>query len=179
MRDRQQGVLDCFLLKKIFRVQNQVQLDNDLILDVHNTHLYPFDTYLVSTSLRVTTSNSSVKDLPVSIIGLPVIKYTPSFTISSRSADILVPVDEDKELGKHLELEIRRPAHARAYTMLVFGINWAHCHVSMGIVLLAILRRERASSRQISKQVIGAFAIMMAIPQLRSVMPDAPGLDGK
>ncbi|KAL5482760.1 hypothetical protein ACEPAI_9354 [Sanghuangporus weigelae] len=142
--------------------QAQVQFDDDIVLDVHDTRLYPFDTYLVSTSLRVTSSNSSMKDIPISIIGIPVIKQMPSFTMSSLDTDISIIVEEDKFPGKHFEIQIKRPAHARL----------------CGIAFLTILQRNRVGSKEMLKRVLGAHAILIVIPQLRATMPDAPGLDG-
>ena len=120
-----------------------------------------------------------MKDVPVSVIGIPVIKEMPSFTITSFDTDISITIDEDRFPARQLEVKIERPAHARLYAMIIFGINWAFCHFSCGIALISVFQRSQVGSKDMLKRVLGAHAILIVIPQLRETMPDAPGHDGK
>ncbi|EJC98157.1 uncharacterized protein FOMMEDRAFT_162515 [Fomitiporia mediterranea MF3/22] len=158
-------------------VQAHVQFDNDLVLDVHDSRLYPFDSYLVSTSIRATTSNSSVKDIPMPIVGMPVVEHMPSFTMTSRDTDVVLVMDEDNTPARHIEIRIRRPAHARVYAMLIFGINWAFCHYCIGMMLLSIFQGHHAG-KEVLKRFASSLLVLFVIPQLRGAMPDAPGFDG-
>ncbi|THH10477.1 hypothetical protein EW145_g1307 [Phellinidium pouzarii] len=175
-------------------VQAQIQFDSDHVLDVHNTRLYPFDTYLVSTSIRVTSSNSTTKDVPASLTGLPVLKVTSSFSITSRDTAIVVVVNREEAPARHLELSIRRPGDARAYAMTLFGINWILCHCCIGIGVLSFVQgkqmekytgsdvfvqQKTKGSKDVLKQLAGVLAVLLVIPQLRGAMPDAPGFDGE
>lgn len=145
---------------------------------MHDSRLYPYDTYLVSTSLRATSSNSTMKDISVPIIGMPVVEFMPSFTVSAHDTDVAISVDGDTTDGRLLELRIRRPGHARVYAMLIFGVNWALCHFNLGIALLSALQGSRLMAMGILSRLAGTAIVLLVIPQLRGTMPDSPGFDG-
>ncbi|KAH8114565.1 hypothetical protein DFH11DRAFT_1508952 [Phellopilus nigrolimitatus] len=153
-------------------VHSLIQFDSDHILDVHSARLYPFDTYLISFYMRATSSNSSDKDIPTSIIGLPVLGLSPSFSISSFDTEVSILVDDSEQPAMHLQMSIVRPGDARTYAMLIFGINWILSHFNFGIVILTMIQNKRTDAL---KQLAGVLAVLLVIPQLRDVMPDGPG----
>lgn len=76
--------------------------------------------------------------------------------------------------ARDIDLWVQRPGQARGFAMLLFGINWMLTHITIGHVLLA---RRLVDTTSKVKHLISAFAILLAIPQLRNSMPDSPGLD--
>lgn len=167
------------------RIQALIQFDSDHVLDVHNTRLYPFDTYLVSTSLRVSTSTSSDEEVPVTLSSLPVLREVSSFSIEAQDSLLLTG---DGFPARHLELRVHRPRSAKAYAMLLFSTNWLLCHFNLAIVALYAFRTfgtdghsssKEGRSKGATKLLAGVLAVLLVIPQLRDAMPDAPGFDGK
>lgn len=174
-------------------MQSLVQFDSDHVLDVHDARLYPFDTYLLTTSFRATISGH---DTRVPISRLIVIKVTPSFIVSSVDTAIAMFVDGVEEQARFLELRVRRPADARFYTMILFGINWILSHFNFGFVVLRAFHSDENhknvsgvsnssatdkynGTKEAVKQLAGVLAALLVIPQLRDAMPDAPGFDGE
>ena len=168
-----------------------MQFDSDHVLDVHNQYLYPFDTYLVTSTLRITIPglNSSVAQ-SIPIIAMPVIKFSSSFTFVSADTDVQAVSNGTVINERLLEIRIERPGDSRTYAVFLFGINWVLSHFNFAIVVLSVMQgRKRASllrntpvrphkSKDALKQLAGALAVLLVIPQLRDAMPDAPGFDG-
>ena len=168
-----------------------MQFDSDHVLDVHNQYLYPFDTYLVTSTLRITIPglNSSVAQ-SIPIIAMPVLKCSYSFTFASSDSDVQAVSNGTVINERLLEIRIERPGDSRTYAVFLFGINWVLSHFNFAIVVLSVMQgRKRASllrnspvrphkSRDALKQLAGALAVLLVIPQLRDAMPDAPGFDG-
>ncbi|KAF8895510.1 hypothetical protein BD779DRAFT_733867 [Infundibulicybe gibba] len=154
-------------------VQNLVQFDSDHILDVHEARLYPFDTYFLSSTIRAVSSDNQT----IPIRKLATIDITSNFLIQTTDMESYsTPFSNDtQEMSRDLDMRIRRPSEARAFTLLLFGVSWILTHVTVGHVVLA---RRLTGVRSILKHLISAGAILVALPQLRNSMPDAPGLDG-
>ena len=58
----------------------------------------------------------------------------------------------------------------------MFAVNWMLAHATIGFLLLA-MHAERSS--RVPLLLVMTFVILLAIPQIRNSMPDAPGYDGK
>ena len=168
-------------------MQNLIQFDSDHVLDVHAARFYPFDTYKLTTALRIETVNATLNDdsnLPIPISAIPVLKYTASWISPSsyQQGSIVISRDGPPQVvpASQLEIKISRPGSARAYAMLLFGINWVLAHCSFGIVALG--KTEAGPIvflyEDSLKQLAAAVGILLVIPQLRGAMPDAPGFDG-
>ncbi|KAG1844665.1 hypothetical protein DFJ58DRAFT_802371 [Suillus subalutaceus] len=144
---------------KRHRIENLVRFDCDYTLDVHKARLYPFDTYLLASTLRaVNASNTTVP-----IRKLSTIEQVTSFLVAI--SDFLLAT---------FDLYVTRPGQLRFYTLLLFGINWMLSHITVGHVILA---RRLVDIRSMTKHLVSAFAILLVIPQLRNSMPDSPDLD--
>ena len=151
------------------------QFDADHVLDVHEARFYPFDTYLLTTSIRaVSTADNAT--LPIQ--SLSTISLTSNFeTISTDVARFVIASNGDSTVpARDLNLLITRPAEARAYTLLLFGSSWMLAHATL---CLAALGWRADRQEKVLQYLVVAFAITLLIPQMRNAMPDAPGFDGK
>lgn len=152
------------------RIENLVRFDSDHTLDVHNARLYPFDTYLLASTLRaVDASNTTVP-----IRKLSTIQQVTSFLVATSDVESYEIINGTQVPTRDFDLYVTRPAQLRFYTLLLFGVNWMLSHVTVGHVLLA---RRLVDIRSMTKHLVSAFAILLVIPQLRKSMPDSPALD--
>lgn len=152
------------------RIQNLVQFDSDHVLDVHEARLYPFDTYILSSTFRAADINNN--SIPIRKIFT--IDITSSFDIQTN--DVASFIDEVVDIpSRDFDMIVNRPSSARAIVLTMFGIAWILTHLTIGHVILAA-RLEGV--KPMIKHLLSAGAIVIAIPQLRQSMPDAPGLDG-
>ncbi|KAF8073698.1 hypothetical protein FPV67DRAFT_1365773, partial [Lyophyllum atratum] len=152
-------------------IQNLVQFDSDHVLDVHEARLYPFDTYLLSSTIRAVSFNNET--LPIRKI--VTISGTPSFDIQTKDTESYGALASNTETAsRDIDMRVTRPGSARLFALLLFGLNWVLTHIAIGLVLIS--RRTR-NVRSILKHLIFAGVIVVAIPQLRNSMPDAPGFD--
>ncbi|PFH54074.1 hypothetical protein AMATHDRAFT_53886 [Amanita thiersii Skay4041] len=153
-------------------IQKLVQFDSDHVLDVHNARLYPFDTYMLSSTLHAVTLDN--KTLPIQ--KLATIVDTPSFTIETFDIESYSTLpDHTQKSSRDLDMYIRRPNDARIFTLFLFVINWVLTHITIGHVYLA---RKLQDVQSLIKHLLSAGVILVALPQIRNSMPDAPGLDG-
>ena len=60
--------------------------------------------------------------------------------------------------------------------MMLWIVNWMLTHVTIGFVVLAIKSED---IKRAGLHSLYAFAIVLAIPQIRNAVPDAPDLDGE
>ena len=168
-----------------------MQFDSDHVLDVHNQYLYPFDTYIVTSTLRIVSpSRNGTDQQSIPIISMPIIKFSSSFTFVSADADVQASANGTTINERLLEVRIKRPGDSRAYAIFLFGISWVLSHFNFAIVVLSVMQgRKRVlstknvtqtptKSKDALKQLAGALAVLLVIPQLRDAMPDAPGFDG-
>jgi len=153
--------------------QNYVQFDDDQVLEVHEARFYPFDSYSTSSSLRIV---DAVTNLTIPIHRLLTISVTSSFAISGTDFDGETTLhDGTPNFARDIELSIKRPIEARGYAILLFFVCWMFSHATIAHVVLAYTETE---VNYTFIHLISVFAIIVIIPQLRSSMPDAPGLDG-
>ncbi|KAI0770235.1 hypothetical protein C8Q74DRAFT_1201513 [Fomes fomentarius] len=155
-------------------IQTMFQFDDDHVLDVHLARLYPFDTYhLTSTMLAISVADNQT----VPIQKLATISLTSSFvSISSDSPSFVKMTDGTERPSRDLDLEVFRPADARAFTLLLFGASWMLAHTAIGLVALSW---QLDSAEKVMKYLAATFGLLLLIPQLRNAMPDAPGFDGE
>ncbi|KAI0345843.1 hypothetical protein BDW22DRAFT_1324837 [Trametopsis cervina] len=161
-------------------VQNLYQFDSDHVLDVHEARLYPFDTYHLTLNIRVEVSNTSS---PLPVTRLVTLTDTASFIISSFDTASTVAFQSSSssdELtqspSRDLIVSMKRPGEARFFALMLFGINWMLAHATVGYVALAW---KASGSQRAAYYLVLCVATMMVIPQIRNMMPDAPGYDGK
>ncbi|KAF9475653.1 hypothetical protein BDN70DRAFT_813717 [Pholiota conissans] len=153
-------------------IQNLVQFDSDHVLDVHEDRLYPFDTYMLSSSIRAMSFDNQT----IPIRKLATINITSSFDINTIDLEsFLTPTNGSNEASRDIDMYISRPNEARFFALLLFIISWILTHVTVGHVLIA---RRLHGLRALLPHLVSCGAILIAIPQLRNSMPDAPGLDG-
>jgi len=154
-------------------IQNLCQFDSDHVLDVHEARLYPFDTYHLSSTLRISSPNG---DEPIPMTALTTMKITSSFAISPTDVESYMNTS-DKSYGpsRDITLVITRPPEARLFALLLFGTSWMLAHATMGLVVLAWVQK---GEERVLRYLVLDFVILLAIPQLRNAMPDAPGFDG-
>ncbi|KAI0702297.1 hypothetical protein BC835DRAFT_1431023 [Cytidiella melzeri] len=161
-------------------VQTLYQFDSDHVLDVHEARLYPFDTYHLTTNIRVEISNDTSVVAPIT--RLVTLTDTASFIIRSSDAASTVTLssssssdERTQNPSRDLDMAIQRPGEARFFALMLFGISWMFAHATVGYVALAW---RSASSQRAAYYLVLSIATMMVIPQLRNTMPDAPGYDG-
>lgn len=150
------------------------QFDDDHVLDVHLARLYPFDTYhLTSTVLAISVADNQT--MPIQ--KLTTISLTSSFvSISSDSPSFVKTTDGTERPSRDLDLEVVRPAEARAFTLLLFGASWMLAHTAIGLVALSW---QLDSAEKVVKYLAATLVLLLLVPQLRNAMPDAPGFDGE
>ncbi|KAI0699303.1 hypothetical protein C8T65DRAFT_303943 [Cerioporus squamosus] len=154
-------------------VQNMFQFDDDHVLDVHQARLYPFDTYHLSSTFKA-ISTATNETLPIQ--KLATISLTSSYvSISTDSSSVVNAADGSKQLSRDLDLQVYRPAEARAYTLLLFGTSWMLAHATVGLVALSWYLTDAGKAL---KHLASSFVVILLLPQLRNAMPDAPGFDG-
>ncbi len=151
-----------------------VQFDSDHDLDAHEDHLYPFDTYKLSSTIRaVGFDNHTV----IPIQRLTTINITSNFDIYNADLESYSTFENGTTgSSRDIDIEISRPNEARFFAMLLFVTSWILAHVTIGHVLIA---RRLHGLRSLFPHLISCGAILVAIPQLRSSMPDAPDLNGE
>ncbi|KAH7885041.1 hypothetical protein F5I97DRAFT_1810227 [Phlebopus sp. FC_14] len=150
--------------------QDLVQFDSDHPLDSHEERLYPFDTYGLSSTLRaVDASNNTVP-----IRRLATIDQVAKFLVASIDVDSYEGTSNGQLSSRDIYLRIRRPWQARVFALLLFGLSWMLTHITFGQVFLA---RKHKGVKPIILHLVSAFAVVLAIPQLRMAMPDGPDLD--
>ncbi|KAG2126536.1 hypothetical protein DEU56DRAFT_822353 [Suillus clintonianus] len=162
-----------FVLKtgKRRRIENLVRFDSDHTLDVHKARLYPFDSYLLSSTLRAVDATNTT----VPIRKLSTIDRVTSFIISSTDIESYETTFNGTQVPtRDFDLCISRPGQLQFFALVLFGISWMLSHVTIGHVLLA---RRLVDIRSMTKHLVSAFAILLVIPQLRNSMPDSPALD--
>ncbi|KAJ3509994.1 hypothetical protein NLJ89_g4923 [Agrocybe chaxingu] len=154
-------------------IQNLVQFDSDHVLDVHEARLYPFDTYMLSSTIRA--ANADNQTVPIRKIAT--IDVTSSFDVITTDLESYSNPENgtQEQASRDIDMHVRRPNEARLFTLLLFAVSWVLTHVTIGHVLLA---RRVSSLRSLLPHLISSGAILIAIPQLRASMPDAPGFDG-
>ncbi|KAJ3995723.1 hypothetical protein F5050DRAFT_1573035 [Lentinula boryana] len=154
------------------RIQNLVQFDSDLVLDVHNDRLYPFDTYFLSSTLRAT----SEQNYTVPFTKLATVDLTSSFVVETVDVQsYVISADGVNEPSRDIDMYIRRPIEARLITLSLFASSWFLTHICIGNVILA---RRTIDVKPLLKLLIVNGLTLIGIPQIRNSMPDAPGLDG-
>ncbi len=150
------------------------QFDDDHVLDVHQARLYPFDTYLLTSTVRV-VSTADNQSLPIQ--RLSTISITSSFvTVSSDTSSFVRGSNGTQEPSRDLILRISRPPEARMYALLLFGASWMLAHACMALVAFSW---HLEGAETVLKHLASTFIVILIIPQLRAAMPDAPGFDGK
>ncbi|KAI8994141.1 hypothetical protein BD414DRAFT_436735 [Trametes punicea] len=155
-------------------VHNMFQFDDDHVLDVREARLYPFDTYLLTSSLRA-ISTADNRSLPIQ--SLVTIKTTSSFVIAADDAYSFVGNSTgEEEPSRDLTLRVNRPAEARLYALLLFSASWMLAHATVALVVFSWHSNGAEKSL---KTLACVFLIGLLIPQLRNAMPDAPGFDGE
>ncbi|TFK64627.1 hypothetical protein BDN72DRAFT_774324 [Pluteus cervinus] len=155
-------------------IQNLVQFDSDHVLDVHEAEFYPFDTYFLASTIRLT----NFRNVSAPLRKIITIDTVSSFNILIQDVDsvIQIPLNGTTKLpSRDFDMTIRRPGSARSITLLLFTISWMLTHITIGHVLLA---KRLTGVKPLIKHLISAGAIVLSIPQLRNSMPDAPGFDG-
>ncbi|KAL0570031.1 hypothetical protein V5O48_011929 [Marasmius crinis-equi] len=151
-------------------IQSLSQFDSDHVLDVHQAYLFPFDTYKLSSSIRaVSNANQTIP-----IRKLATIDTTSSFSIITSDVESYSNLNSTQVSSRDIDLQVRRPAGARAITLFLFAISWFLTHICMGNVYMA----SKAKKIDVVKKAFYCGVIIAVIPQLRNSMPDAPGLDG-
>lgn len=104
------------------------------------------------------------------------IDTTSSFDIETVDMESYSTLANGESLiSRDIDVHVGRPSAARTYTLLLFGLNWTLTHVTLAHVLLA---RRLTGMKNLLKHLVSCGAILVAIPQIRNSMPDAPGLDG-
>lgn len=155
----------------ITSIENLVRFDSDYTLDVHRARLYPFDNYYLASTIRaVDASNATVP-----IRKLSTIDQVTSFLVASSDMDSYELTPNGTQIPtRDLDIWVQRSGQAQTFAILLFGISWMLTHITIGHVLLA---RRLVDTTSKIKHLISAFAILLAIPQLRNSMPDSPGFD--
>lgn len=146
------------------------QFDSDHALDVHRARLYPFDTYQLTSNIRI-LSTTTDKTLPIT--KLPISTHTDSFLV--KSTDSPCYIGQTDNLSRILSLTIQRPGEAKAFALLLFAVNWVLAHASIAYTFLIL---KVKGSDKVLKYLAFVAASLLLIPQLRDAMPDAPGFDG-
>ncbi|GBE85024.1 predicted protein [Sparassis crispa] len=157
-------------------VQALFQFGRDHVLDVHEDYLYPFDTYRLTTTLRATSAGSNNTGDPIAISTLTTITKTSSFVVQPEDINSYALASDGSHVpSQDLNLLIQRPGVARAITMLLFSVNWMLAHSTIGFVAVSWLSSD---GEKIRRYLTFIFVIVLAIPEIRKTMPDAPGFDG-
>lgn len=161
-------------------IQNLVQFDSDHTLDVHLDQLYPFDNYVLTSTLRaVSASNTTIP-----IQKLATIDQVSSFVIESvdmETYEVVSSSSSSQIPTRDIDLYVSRPIQARMITLLLFALSWFLTHATLISVYLARKRSTSQvprSAKPILKHLGGSLMVLLVIPQLRNAMPDAPGYDG-
>jgi len=154
-------------------IQHMVQFESDHALGDHSARLYPFDTYLLTTTLRAV--NFINQTVPIEKIAA--IDQTSNFNIDTRDLDSYITLtDGTQSPSRDADLQASRPGQARAFAILLFAIGWMLTHVCIGYVVLDWYTEMVKSS--LIKHLVIAFAILLTLPRLRQSMPDGPAYDG-
>ncbi|KAI0333652.1 hypothetical protein GY45DRAFT_1271339 [Cubamyces sp. BRFM 1775] len=154
-------------------IQNMFQFDDDHVLDVHEARLYPFDTYLLTSTLRAMSVPNN-QSLPIQ--RLSTLSVTSSFVVSSGDAPTFVEGAQGMQAAsRDLTMQVKRPAEARMYALLLFGASWMLAHATVALVAFSWTLQ---GVDKVLKHAAFAFLVVLLIPQLRGAMPDAPGFDG-
>jgi len=161
-----------YVLMSTFSIQNLVQFDSDHVLDVHEARLYPFDTYKLSSTIRA----ASFDNQTIAIRKAATIDITSSFDILTIDLESYsASANGTQTISRDIDMYVSRPNGARFFTLILFAVSWVLTHVTMGHVLIA---RKLPTLKAVLPHLVSSGAILIAIPQLRNSMPDAPGLDG-
>lgn len=164
--------------------QSILQFDDSHTLDVHSTRLYPFDAYLLTTTLFVFGSNGSEERSKIPFLGTVMLQHGTAFAYSCANSPIETLYENDWYSGQLLELRMRRQMAAKCYAIIMFAINWALCHFACGFAATAIWAPSTVQTWRINdlacriRLLFASMVILYIIPQIRSCMPDAPGFDG-
>jgi hypothetical protein len=143
-------------------------------LDVHQARLYPFDTYILTATLRAV--NHANQTIPIQKIAA--IDQTSNFYIAASDMDSYGTLaDGTQSPSRDVDFRVSRPGQARAYALLLFAVCWMLTHICIGYVLLDWYTDVVKAS--LIKHLVLTFAILLVHPQLRNSMPDAPGYDGE
>ncbi len=101
---------------------------------------------------------------------------TANFDIHSTDVESYSDLADGTRLPtRDLDMYINRPTDARGIALLLFIVSWILTHVCIGHVILA---RRLRTAKPVLKHLVSVGAMLVALPQLRNSMPDAPGLDG-
>ncbi|KAJ8494793.1 hypothetical protein ONZ45_g13117 [Pleurotus djamor] len=152
-------------------IQNLVQFDSDHVLNVQEARLYPFDNYFLSSTIRVVSSTNET----IPFQRVTTIDETSSFLVKTVDIESYSNPNATELPSRDIDMYITRPGNVRAFALLLFAVSWILTHVTIGHVIMARMLRD---IRSIIVHLISTGAILVALPQIRNSMPDAPGLDG-
>lgn len=144
-------------------------------MDVHEARLYPFDTYHLTTTVRAVDASTN-NTIPIT--RLLTITDTSSFVISPSDSNSYVVSAESQGAqlpSRDLEIAIVRPGEARLFALMLFGVSWMMAHATVAYVALAW---KSKGSECVLRYLAFCLVTLLALPGVRSAMPDAPGYDG-
>lgn len=151
-----------------------VQFDSDHALDDHTARLYPFDTYLLTTTLRAVDFINQT--IPIEKIAA--IDQTSNFYIDTRDLSSYITLEDGTQSpSRDADFRASRPGQARTFAILLFAVGWMLTHVCIGYVVLDWY--TEMVKKSLIKHLVIAFAILLMLPQLRQSMPDGPEYDGE
>jgi hypothetical protein len=151
-----------------------VQFDSDHTLEDPSAHLYPFDTYLLTTTLRAVNSNNQT--IPIEKIAA--VDQIPNFRIDTIDIDSYITLNGGiQSPSRDADFRASRPSQARTFAIVLFAVGWMLTHVCIGYVVLDWY--TEMVKKLLIKHLVVAFAILLMLPQLRQSMPDGPGYDGE
>ncbi|KZT42653.1 hypothetical protein SISSUDRAFT_1041269 [Sistotremastrum suecicum HHB10207 ss-3] len=148
--------------------------ETEHVPNTKNAVLYPFDSYTTSTSFQLREPDSG-SVIPINKISL--INSTTGNLLDVSFVDIPTISTTNGVQGpsRDVRLELTRSSGAIAYALLYFIVNWTLTHLA---ICLAVLSWADKGVDTPVKVLVLVFAAVVAIPHLRSSMPDAPDTQG-
>ncbi|KAG2001810.1 hypothetical protein CC2G_013009 [Coprinopsis cinerea AmutBmut pab1-1] len=156
-------------------LESAIHFETSHVLDVHQARQYPFDTYRLQIEFRAAALVAN-QTLPLSISRVLTVDQTSSFNVDSTDFRRYMVLNEIRSPTQRVDLHIKRPGSARLFTLLLYAISWLLTHICIGQVVIA---KRGDGSRLLLCCLAICAGTLLALPQLRNSMPDAPGLDGK
>lgn len=131
---------------------------------------YPFDSYEIVTAF-VVTNPLNISAPPPPILRLTVVDAVDSFLPATHEVDATGTLGAHPVAARVAAIRLARTEVAKAFTIVLFLVNWALVLAVMYLTIVAVLSPTAAVSEGIS---VVPLTVILTIPALRALFVDAP-----
>ncbi|KAJ6630152.1 hypothetical protein B0H10DRAFT_1112874 [Mycena sp. CBHHK59/15] len=131
---------------------------------------YPFDTYQTTTSFVAVTPANASAVLP--ILHLLVVDAVDSFLPATDERSVTGALDGAPVAARVATITIGRTEVARAFTLVLFAVNWA---LALVVLYLTVVAAVSPARHAVGEGILFVpLTVILTVPALRALFVDAP-----